>query len=330
MYRQLGAALAAVVALFAMAPAALAQSCTETTTHSAEQVAGEVAGAHMFSAAIGPGWTFMLRPVAHGWDLELHDQAGVDLSQLTPPLHSDVNPRQIYGWHFRNAANTGANEGDVNAPQLERRFGFAATPGEGPVPSGIGWLRITDYGLADLTPGTRARMVYLQFVACVLYPKSEDEQQQEAELASPIYLPEELEMIRSCGLGPEFQPEAWVMPRVLSGDFDGDDVHDFAMPISRVSDGRHGLALCRAGTWLDVFGPDSHLPGSDLAPAYLEQVEAWSIGPITDVPTYEGEEAVPPTRGDVLTIERIEKSAYSLFWTDEGFRSHRHFVFVEP
>ena len=41
-----------------------------------------------------------------------------------------TNHRLLEGWHFRNQANTGPNEGDVNAPQREREFDFVLTPAD--------------------------------------------------------------------------------------------------------------------------------------------------------------------------------------------------------
>jgi len=317
--------------LVAALPAAVrAETCATTETHHAVSLSGEVAGAHQFSADLGHGWTFVLSPARAGWDIEVRDDTGYNLALATMPLHGDTNPRMLYGWHFRNLANTGPNEGDVNAPQLERRFALN-DPREGAFRgAGLGWLDVQDYGLADLNPGQRARMVYLRFEACVLIPKTEEEQVQDAELASPDYLPEEIEMIRTCGLDAAWRPEAWVMPRMLGGDFDGDDALDIAVPVSRVSDGAHGFAVCRAGTWSHVFGPDGVPPGSDLTPAYFEQVEAWAASPRADVPDYYGDPGLPEGPGDVIIIERIEKSAYSIFWDGTGFRSHHHYTLIEP
>jgi hypothetical protein len=48
------------------------------------------------------------------------------VTAVTPPFRG-VNPAVIQGWHFRNKDNTGPNEpgdGNVNAPQMERRFAF--------------------------------------------------------------------------------------------------------------------------------------------------------------------------------------------------------------
>ena len=48
---------------------------------------------------------------------------------LTPPWHLVPNPRYVEGWHFRNASNTGPNDGSVNAPQETREFIFSPEVG---------------------------------------------------------------------------------------------------------------------------------------------------------------------------------------------------------
>ena len=47
------------------------------------------------------------------------DYAGI----ATPPYHGE-NAAFIEAWHFRNADNTGPNEGEVNAPGKIRNFSF--------------------------------------------------------------------------------------------------------------------------------------------------------------------------------------------------------------
>lgn len=309
---------------------AAADSCTDTALHHAIPVSGEVSGNRQYAADIGFGWTFLLAPAPHGWDINVLDASGYNLALATLPLHGSTNPRFLYGWHFRNAANTGPNEGDVNAPQHERRFMLDDPRGGAFRDTGLGWLRITDFGLADLEPGEQARMVYLQFNACIIVPKTDEERARELDAASPVYIDEEMELIRTCGLDLAYRPEAWVLPRMLNGDFDADGAHDFAIPIVRDVDGQHGIAICRAGTWTSIHGIDDAPPGSDLAPDYFNQVEAWRIGPRDTVAHYVGDAGLPEGPGDALTLERIEKSAYSLYWTGAAFRSHHHYTLVEP
>ena len=201
-------ALIAVAVLLVMPGGfALAQSCQPGEGREARRIAGEISGAHIYSEKFGPGWYFELTPSPHGWVIRILDEAGLDLAQLTPPLHGP-NSREVYGWHFRNAANTGANEGDVNAPQKLRLFGFdprlSGTAGVKPAPDadgvadqpGRGGFTIVDFGLADLAPGEKARMVYLKFDACLNWP-SEFGSSAPTEEAAAVVTPELEEQMRA-------------------------------------------------------------------------------------------------------------------------------------
>lgn len=96
-------------------------------------VEGEVQRGKVFEAPIDSTRTFRLSPFSEGWVVEVRDTAGHDdCMVVTPPYHG-VNAREIFGWHFRNADNTGPNEaGDknVNAPGLIREFRCVATPAD--------------------------------------------------------------------------------------------------------------------------------------------------------------------------------------------------------
>ncbi len=184
-------------------------------------------------------------PAPYGWDLRLLDGEGMDLSQITPPYRFAPNPREIYGWHFRNADNTDANTGDVNAPQHSRIFqfsssltgtgGFKPSSSGGAVNSvaedsegGRGMLRIIDMGLSDLEPDVKARITYLKFEICLNWSKTAaegegSEEENSKQSSSTVFLNEEQEMLFSCGLNSdEYQLTAWVLPRMLNGDMDGD------------------------------------------------------------------------------------------------------------
>jgi hypothetical protein len=123
--------------------------CEATAGREAARLAGSVAEGQAIALAFGPGYALTLTPASHGWDLSVRDRDGLDLSQMTPPLHGP-DPRQIYGWHFRNADNTGPNEGSVNAPSIfgcsssrlpsQARRGSSprarSQPGTSPMPKG--------------------------------------------------------------------------------------------------------------------------------------------------------------------------------------------------
>lgn len=153
----------------------------------------------------------------------------------------------------------------------------------------------------------------------------------EADVTSGDFLPEEVELMRACGLSEAYALDAWVRPRVLSADFDGDDTLDHAAYVRRVSDDARGVAICRAGTWLEVLGIDGPVPGSPMEGGYFGMVEAWRISTIEDVPGgWVGEPQRPRAAGHVLVLERIEKSLYSIYWNGQAFRSHQHYRYVEP
>ncbi len=211
--------LALTLAFLAAATgAAMAQApmpaCDSTAERTAFRFSGEISGQHAYSEILPTGWLFMLEPAQYGWDIRVYsnlpgDAPGIDMAAITPPFHAP-NAREIYGWHFRNADNTGPNMGDVNAPQALRLFAFSpALIGTGgfrppdtdlasePNPDdGRGWLIVADYGLADLEPGQQARMVYLRFEACLTWPAAYDPPPPE-----PVgFVPEDIERIRACGL----------------------------------------------------------------------------------------------------------------------------------
>lgn len=327
--RRIGAAVLGCLAAFTIAGAVHAQTCEAREARHAQMVSGEVYGGHDLVLDAGPGFRLALFRSQYGWRIAVLDEEARDLVPPSP-ARGFVPLREIDGWHFRNADNTGPNTGDINAPQRERQFSFLF-PGDTDVASGAGSLVIADYGLADLGPGQQARMVYLRFDACLTWPKTEDEMRAEADLASPDFLPEEEEIMRACGLDADYALDAWVTPRMLGGDFDGDGALDSAAYVRRIIDGRRGAAICRAGTWLDVLGVDGPVPGSPMEENYFDMVEAWRVSTMDDVPGgWDGEAPRPQTAGDVLVLERVEKALYSIYWDGAAFRSHRHYRYVEP
>lgn len=317
----------ALAALMAASEAAAALSCARAGDREAVRIAGEVSGSHVFREAFGPGWTFELTPAARGWVVRLPDSRGIDLAEMTPPLHGP-NPRQLFGWHFRNADNTGPNEGAVNAPQRLRLFGFdprlSGTGGWKPPPGGEGAddqpgrgaLEILDMGLADLEPGEEARLVYLRFQACLTWPSVYGAAKPPVEIA-----PEDEEQMRACGLDEAFALGAHLGPATLGGDFDGDGALDLAAAVTRKSDGKRAIAFCRAGTWLDVVGLEGRW-GVHLVADYFDRVDWWGLverGPVF----MGGEGTAPPTlRGDGIVMGKEDSSSVLIYWDGEGWTSY--------
>jgi len=354
--RDAARACVAAAAVWLAAGAAAAQPCEAGPDRNAVAFgAGQpvrIMAGERFAERFGPGWVFALEPVEHGWVMRVYEHDtpdAVDLTALTPPLRMAPNPRDILGWHFRNADNTGPNRGEVNAPQEIRAFfispGLAGTGGYRPPPDpaapglaapdpetdGVGRLRIRDYGLADLAPGERARMVYLAFEACLAWPKTTDQKQREADRASLVFRPEDRETFGACGLDLQtWTLDAAIAPRLLGGDFDGDGSLDEAAQIRRDSDGARAIALCRAGTWLDILG-DAATPGLFLRAGYIGQMEAWrALPPDHGRLGYEGEPDWPDAAGDVLALERIEKELWLVYWADGAWRTQRVYRHIEP
>lgn len=318
-----------------------AQNCQPTDERSAVTISREIAGNRDFNEYLeGPGWTFQLKRASHGWDLRLNDEDGLDLTQMTPPLRGAPNPRQIYGWHFRNGDNTGGNKGEVNAPQQLRLFGFdpalsgtggfKASAASGVDPEnqpGRGALTIRDMGLADLEPGQKARMNYIKFDVCMTWPKTGHEKRKEEEAAVALaqarkVTPELIEQMGSCGIDlATYEITAFLTPVELGGDFDGDDAFDQATPVVRKSDGKRGIAICRAGTWAHVIGMSGKM-GAHLSAAYFDNIDWWSLhgrGPVG----LGGGEGPPPTlAGDALFIGKEGASSALVYWDGEKFTGY--------
>lgn len=312
-----------------------------------------VYGKMRFTQTLENGWTFALVPSEYGWNVQVLDKpvdtpGSVDMSAITPPFGSiPPNSRDIAGWHFRNADNTRPNTGDINAPQQLRVFmfdealigtgGFRPPQGssglqqEPPNDAGRGWLLIKEYGLTDLQEGQKARMVYMEFSACLTWPKSEEERREERDAASASYISEELEFFALCGLDLEtYAMDARLLPRQLSGDFDGDGAGDEIAQITRRSDGRVGFAVCRASTWLDLIGIDQPV-STPAVTDYVPVTEAWMMVPAGAQPNELGfpdSLTWPATDGDAIILQRFEKQAVAVFWKDGQFHTKELFHLV--
>lgn len=164
-------------------------TCVSEPGRQAERVAGSVKQREPFDHTTPFGWILRLAPVDRGWFLTvaMKDREAEDLARLTPPWHFVPNPRQIEGWHLRNAENTGPNDGSVNAPAELREFIFSPSVGRGIEYNGSattsddvekvrsfgrGWLHIASYQLTPLKRGERAAFESLTFSACLTWPAS--------------------------------------------------------------------------------------------------------------------------------------------------------------
>lgn len=356
---------ALAVSLAGCSAPAHAQSCEPTPAMNAVRILGTgpdgepsqtdrpvVTGDNNFYQHLDNGWVFALQRADAGWSVRLYEHAdtnnAVDLTSMTPPFTSAPNPRDIFGWHFRNAANTGPNTGDVNAPQAMRSFlvspALAGTGGFRPATdpnqprlaepgpdAGLGWLNVLDYGLANTPAGQPASMNYLEFDACISWPRAPEEHARLTDLASPTYTDVDHEQFGACGLDlTAYELNARYLPRTLGGDIDGDGSIDEVAQTRRISDGKRGLAICRAGTWLHQPGHDGQTI-EDLDPGYIDQVEAWQwLAPGDAPPRHLTGYDLPQADGDILILERVEKQAIALFWRNGQLAARQLYRHVEP
>jgi hypothetical protein len=114
------------VALGLFVPRAYSQARTSIAKRAPVRFSGEVSRDQRYVHALPGNLEFRLLPSPEGWSIaigrpgnRIEDYVGI----ATPPYHG-ANPTVIEAWHFRNADNTGPNEGDVNAPDEKRDFSF--------------------------------------------------------------------------------------------------------------------------------------------------------------------------------------------------------------
>ena len=177
-------------------PSAIAGELTEMQPSSVAHCNtyhGRAIRGQAFEQPIGEGLVLRLAPDAHGWTIGVirPGQPEEDFAGIATPPYRGINPRYLEGWHFRNGANTGRNEGDVNAPQHERAFAFVLTPEDyrtavtavetllwgnrtdaergraldalEQVSRGRGTLRVVNATLGNLVPGNQAWFETLTF-----------------------------------------------------------------------------------------------------------------------------------------------------------------------
>ena len=170
------------------------------SSHRCATFQGRVLRGQLLEEPLGHDLVFRLVPDTYGWAIGVIDRArpDEDFAGIATPPYRGTNHRYLEGWHFRNQANAGPNQGDVNAPQRERGFAFVLTPadyrraaaavdlllwGEHPqaereqalatleqTSRGRGTLRITDMTLGNLVPGAQAWFETLDFDAELCRP----------------------------------------------------------------------------------------------------------------------------------------------------------------
>ena len=166
------------------------QPCVAPVDHDAHRVTETLRAGESFRVPFGGEFFLVLAPNDLGWEVVV-EQRGRDenLARLTPPWHFVPNPRYLEGWHFRNASNTGPNDGSVNAPQQEREFYFSPEVGRSleydgsATPThvvdelrrfGRGRLTLTDYRLTPIAEGERAAFDEISFDVCLVWRSETD------------------------------------------------------------------------------------------------------------------------------------------------------------
>jgi len=182
------------IGLAATSPVGTAQDralvCRSEPGREAALIRAEVGAGEEFETNAGP-FVFRLTPNERllsefsGWHIGVF-QAGRrdDLARLSPPLRFQRTV-DIQGWHFRNADNTGPNDGTVNFPQEQREFIFSPEVGrtieyrgsgtsaedvERVKAFGRGKLTILDYQLTPPQRGGSARFLRMKFDVCMSWP----------------------------------------------------------------------------------------------------------------------------------------------------------------
>lgn len=319
---------ATFIALAASAVGVRAEVCEPNAHTDAFHVERlELAAGQGATIAMPPGWVLAFKPAPHGWLARVRDGNGLDLSQITPPLHGP-NSRDLFGWHFRNAANTGPNTGDVNAPQHVRDLLFApALVGTGGYKSSDGGLSpggdiavarlvLSDLRLTPPTPGETAAFTGVTVEACIRWPR---------EAVRTVSAGGVVPALADCGLDLSvWQSQATLEPATLSGDLDGDGTDEVAAMVVDGRSGESAIAVCRSGE-ITMLAED----GPGLPDGLLPSVEQWRIVPRDHGSFgYVDEPPWPTADGDLIALERIEKSLDLVYLSQGNWRSLRIFGVV--
>jgi hypothetical protein len=122
----MGSFLTLSLALGIFSPHASSQTRNSKPKCAPVRFSGEVARDEKYVHALPDNLEFRLLPSREGWSIAIGrpgDRSEDYVGITTPPYHG-TNPVFIEAWHFRNADNTGPNEGQVEAPADIRDFSF--------------------------------------------------------------------------------------------------------------------------------------------------------------------------------------------------------------
>jgi hypothetical protein len=90
------------------------------------KIEGKLLAGKGLKEKIGKSLILKLTPADEGWDLDVCDSHKhcQFVPVANPPYRFGAKVFEIYGWHFRNAENSGSNNGSTNAPGLIRDVSF--------------------------------------------------------------------------------------------------------------------------------------------------------------------------------------------------------------
>lgn len=168
----------------------------------------------------------------------------------------------------------------------------------------------------------------MKFSVCLTWQKSDKQIAHEKDFHRTEYYQQEMDIFESCGIPNSLVLNAYVKPRLIKGDIDGNGEIDTAAPVIRKDDGKKGVAICRNGNQIDLLGMDNDIPPS-LDKGYFDMMESWSIVGRKEIED-KYEDVVADKLADVIAVERIEKSKYLIYRTDSGYQSYRMYRYIEP
>jgi len=280
------------------------------------------------------GRTFTLNPIEFGWRIGMLDHERTEIPMFAAPLRPvETNPLNISGWHFRNQENSGPNTGDINAPQLERRFTFgtmasdpsinpeviaSGNPAEGF--GGIGVLSIVDFGLTPPEQGTRAAFTSLSFSVCLIWQGGGERLDPIVDADPGVAFDAVVATMRGCGMDTSVFKLSDRMSKGREGaqrpylepDMDGDNIPDLVVPVFRRNDAAPGLAICLIGTETLVMVGLSGRIGKHLDPAYFNSADWWQVH---QGQVYPSSEEGPPPRlsSDAIVLGKEDSSSVIVF-----------------
>lgn len=112
-----------------------------------------------------------------------------------------------------------------------------------------------------------------------------------------------------------------VNPFYLRGDFNGDNLMDYAVLVQDLNSKKKGIAICHAQSNDPlVLGPRIHLQRSDGYVYEEFNVEAWQVHPkMKRIPKTVDEGPPPELQGDAILVIWPERGSGLIFWDGKKY-----------